>query len=205
MISLTLGKKLVFYRQMGCSLLKESWQYFGVITIILKLAFSPQFIQYIPTWKLSEGIAGERDVVSLEGSRDSCNIDGKGWGGLEWYQTIVATNLSGQGLGLTTAFTRISRRWCQHLLGNDDYNGAYFIGFSGPQIWQIRKTVKNHGKFHESREQRSKMTHLADAVFCFSYSGEKFPLRDVTEVKTHLPIPTFSSLQLKTLLGVSPL
>ena len=49
-----------------------------MITIILKLAFSPQFIQYIPTWKLSEGIAGERDVVSLEGSRDSCNIDGKG-------------------------------------------------------------------------------------------------------------------------------
>ena len=33
-------------------------------------------MNYIPTWKLSEGIAGDRDVVSLEGSRDNCSIDG---------------------------------------------------------------------------------------------------------------------------------
>ena len=33
-------------------------------------------MKYILTWKLSEGIAGDRDVASLEGSRDNCSVDG---------------------------------------------------------------------------------------------------------------------------------
>ena len=41
-----------------------------------KRKFFHETMNYIPTWKLSEGIAGDRDVVSLEGSRDNCSIDG---------------------------------------------------------------------------------------------------------------------------------